>query len=82
MADIISGGSRFTGDKKAPIRKVIQLNTEQTAVTEDEDYEEVRQRIVRHRVRMGFLIVAIVALIAGAVVLAMHFLDGYTYTSY
>ena len=48
MADIISGGSRFTGDKKAPVKKVIQLNTdnkEQTAVTDEADYVEVKLRI-------------------------------------
>ena len=94
MADIISGGSRFTGDKKAPVRKVIKLNTDssignninnyddrnigQAAVTKEADYEEIRQRIVRHRIRMGLLIVLVIALIAGAVVLAMHLLDGYT----
>lgn len=98
MADIISGGSRFTGDKKAPVRKVIKLNTDssignninnyddrnigQAAVTKEADYEEIRQRIVRHRIRMGLLIVLVIALIAGAVVLAMHLLDGYSYTSY
>ena len=59
MADIISGGSRFTGDKKAPVRKVIKLNTDssignninnyddrnigQAAVTKEADYEEIRQ---------------------------------------
>ena len=87
MADIISGGSRFTGDKKASVRKVIKLNTDdvnnkEQAVTEEVDYEEVRQRIVRHRIRMGVLIVLIIALIAGAAVLTMHLLDGYSYTSY
>lgn len=85
MADIISGGSRFTGDKKAPVRKVIQLNTdnkEQTAVTDEADYEEVKLRIRRHRIRMGVLVLIVVALIVGAVLLAMHLLDGYTYSSY
>ena len=33
MADIISGGSRFTGDKKAPVRKVIKLNTDSSIGT-------------------------------------------------
>ena len=82
MADIISGGSRFTGDKKAPVKKVIQLNTdnkEQTAVTDEADYEEVKLRIRRHRIRMGVLVLIVVALIVGAVLLAMHLLDGYTY---
>ena len=81
MADIISGGSRFTGDKKAPVKKVIQLNTdnkEQTAVTDEADYEEVKLRIRRHRIRMGVLVLIVVALIVGAVLLAMHLLDGYT----
>ena len=85
MADIISGGSRFTGDKKAPVKKVIQLNTdnkEQTAVTDEADYEEVKLRIRRHRIRMGVLVLIVVALIVGAVLLAMHLLDGYTYSSY
>ena len=33
MADIISGSSRFNGDKNAPARKVIQMNNVSEAAT-------------------------------------------------
>ena len=53
MADIISGSSRFNGDKNAPARKVIQMNNVSEAAThETEDDEIVKHRIKKHRRRM------------------------------
>ena len=50
MADIISGSSRFNGDKNAPARKVIQMNNVSEAAThETEDDEIVKHRIKKHR---------------------------------
>ena len=52
MADIISGKSRFNGNKNAPVRRIISINNETAAASElpDEDVleeEEVRvERIV------------------------------------
>lgn len=82
MADIISGGSRFNGDKKAPTRKVIPFNAAETAAANEIDDEEVKQKIKRHRIRVGIVIALVILAIIGGVFLAMHFLDGYTYTSY
>ena len=49
MADIISGSSRFNGDKNAPARKVIQMNNVSEAAThETEDDEIVKHRIKKH----------------------------------
>ena len=37
MADIISGKSRFNGDRNAPVKKVISINREMAASTEDNE---------------------------------------------
>lgn len=34
MADIISGKSRFNGDRNAPVKKIININTEVAASSE------------------------------------------------
>lgn len=83
MADIISGSSRFNGDKNAPARKVIQMNNVSEAAThETEDDEIVKHRIKKHRRRMVIIAVIGVIVIAIAVVLVMRFIDGYVFTSY
>ena len=79
MADIISGSSRFNGDKNAPARKVIQMNNVSEAAThETEDDEIVKHRIKKHRIiaAIGVIVIAI------AVVLVMRLIDGYVFTSY
>ena len=83
MADIISGSSRFNGDKNAPARKVIQMNNVSEAAThETEDDEIVKHRIKKH-IRHMVIIAAIgVIVIAIAVVLVMRLIDGYVFTSY
>lgn len=83
MADIISGSSRFNGDKNAPARKVIQMNNVSEAAThETEDDEIVKHRIKKHRRHMVIIAVIGVIVIAIAVVLVMRFIDGYVFTSY
>lgn len=83
MADIISGSSRFNGDKNAPARKVIQMNNVSEAAThETEDDEIVKHRIKKHRRRMAIIAVIGVIVIAIAVVLVMRLIDGYVFTSY
>ena len=37
MADIISGKSRFNGDRNAPVKKVISINRKWQASTEDNE---------------------------------------------
>ena len=74
MADIISGSSRFNGDKNAPARKVIQMNNVSEAAThETEDDEIVKHRIKKHRRHMVIIAAIGVIVIAIAVVLG----DGY-----
>ncbi len=83
MADIISGSSRFNGDKNAPARKVIQMNNVSEAAThETEDDEIVKHRIKKHRRRMVIIAAIGVIVIAIAVVLVMRLIDGYVFTSY
>ena len=83
MADIISGSSRFNGDKNAPARKVIQMNNVSEAAThETEDDEIVKHRIKKHRRRMVIIAVIGVIVIAIAVVMVMRLIDGYVFTSY
>lgn len=83
MADIISGSSRFNGDKNAPARKVIQMNNVSEAAThETEDDEIVKHRIKKHRRHMVIIVAIGVIVIAIAVVLVMRLIDGYVFTSY
>lgn len=83
MADIISGSSRFNGDKNAPARKVIQMNNVSEAAThETEDDEIVKHRIKMHRRHMVIIAAIGVIVIAIAVVLVMRLIDGYVFTSY
>lgn len=83
MADIISGSSRFNGDKNAPARKVIQMNNVSEAAThETEDDEIVKRRIKKHRRHMVIIAAIGVIVIAIAVVLVMRLIDGYVFTSY
>lgn len=83
MADIISGSSRFNGDKNAPARKVIQMNNVSEAAThETEDDEIVKHRIKKHRRHMVIIAVIGVIVIAIAVVLVMRLIYGYVFTSY
>ena len=73
MADIISGSSRFNGDKNAPARKVIQMNNVSEAAThETEDDEIVKHRIKKHRRHMVIIAAIGVIVIAIAVVHAMR----------
>lgn len=83
MADIISGSSRFNGDKNAPARKVIQMNNVSEAAThETEDDEIVKHRIKKHRRHMVIIAAIGVIVIAIALVLVMRLIDGYVFTSY
>lgn len=82
MADIISGKSRFNGQKKqADSGKVIRLRSpEEEKDTLDEQY--VKEKIKRHRrnVLVGCLITAAAVFIL--VLAALFLLDGRTYSQY
>ena len=57
MADIISGKSRFNGDRNAPVRKVISINSQAAASLEQSedvlDDETVKRKIRRHKIRVN-----------------------------
>ncbi|MDO5381948.1 MAG: DUF5711 family protein [Eubacteriales bacterium] len=86
MADIISGNSRFNGDKKAPVKKVIQIRTPDykvhDAATDELDEEEVKHRIRRHRLRVAGIITLTVVVIVVILFVIRQALDNYSYTSY
>lgn len=86
MADIISGNSRFNGDKKAPVKKVIQIRPSdykgQEAATDELDEEEVKHRIRRHRLRVAGIVALIVVAIIVALFVIRQALDNYSYTGY
>ena len=60
MADIISGKSRFNGDRNAPVKKIININTEVAASSENDedvlDEEVVKKKIRRHKIRGAVVI--------------------------
>ena len=61
MADIISGKSRFNGDRNAPVKKIVNINKETAASYEADDdvLDEavVRKRIRRHKTRVVIIAV-------------------------
>lgn len=86
MADIISGKSRFNGDRNAPVRKVISINSQAAASLEQSedvlDDETVKRKIRRHKIRVICATVFIIALIVAGVYIALRVMDNYDYTSY
>ena len=50
MADIISGKSRFNGDRNAPVKKVISINREMAASTEDNE-DVLDEAAVKRKIR-------------------------------
>lgn len=79
MADILSGKPRFNGDKNAPIRVIVQQDSDDNDIYTD---EEIRQKIRQHRLRkLG--IAGVVLLVAFLLVLlVIYILDNRTYSSY
>ena len=67
MADIISGKSRFNGDRNAPVKKVISINREMAASTEDNedvlDEAAVKRKIRRHKSRVAVVVTIIIIVI-------------------
>lgn len=86
MADIISGKSRFNGDKNAPVRKIININTQTAASleqTEDVlDDETVKRKIRRHKIRVICVVTVIIMVIMAGVYVALRIIDNYNYSSY
>lgn len=86
MADIISGKSRFNGDRNAPVKKVISINREMAASTEDNedvlDEAAVKRKIRRHKSRVAVVVTIIIIVILVAVYIVSRVIDNYDYSSY
>lgn len=86
MADIISGKSRFNGDRNAPVKKVISINREMAASTEDNedvlDEATVKRKIRRHKSRVAVVVTIIIVVILAAVYIVSRVIDNYDYSSY
>lgn len=86
MADIISGKSRFNGDRNAPVKKVININRETAASAEDSedvlDEAAVRRKIRRHKRRVAIIAVAIVVIILIVAYIISRVVDNYKYSTY
>ena len=86
MADIISGKSRFNGDRNAPVKKVISINREMAASTEDNedvlDEAAVKRKIRRHKSRVAVVVTIIIIVILAAVYIVSRVIDNYDYSSY
>ena len=86
MADIISGKSRFNGDRNAPVKKVISINREMAASTEDNedvlDEAAVKRKIRRYKSRVAIVVTIIIVVILAAVYIVSRVIDNYDYSSY
>lgn len=86
MADIISGKSRFNGDRNAPVKKVISINREMAASTEDNedvlDEAAVKRKIRRHKSRVAVVVTIIIVVILAVVYIVSRVIDNYDYSSY
>lgn len=81
MADIISGKSRFNGDRDAPVKKVIPLNTE-IAATEEQDDIQIKEKIRRHRIRVAVFAGLSTVVLVLAFFVVKRAMDNYSYTTY
>lgn len=86
MADIISGKSRFNGDRNAPVKKIININTEVAASSENDedvlDEEVVKKKIRRHKIRGAVLILVIMMIAIAVYAVVLRVIDNYDYKSY
>ncbi len=86
MADIISGKSRFDGNKNAAARKVININAQTAAALEQTgdvlDDKVVKRKIRRHRIKVLGVAAGVIAVLAVCVYVVLMIMDNYDYTSY
>lgn len=86
MADIISGKSRFDGDRNAPIKKIVNINSQDMAATTEQDdvldESVVRAKIRRHRIRVVVLAAVIVLALLAIIYLIVRVMDNRKYSSY
>ena len=86
MADIISGKSRFNGDKNAPVKKIVNINNQTAASLEQADdgfdNETVKKKIRRHKIRVFCVIFVAVAVVMLGLYIASRIMDNHSYSSY
>ena len=86
MADIISGKSRFDGNRNAPIKKIVSVNSQDMAATSERDdvldESVVRAKIRRHRIRVIILTAVIVLALLAIIYLIVRVMDNHKYSSY
>lgn len=85
MADIISGKSRFNGDRNAPVKKIVNINKETAASNESEDVLDeavVRRKIRRHKTRVAVIAVIVVVILLVIAYIVSCVIDNYDYSTY
>jgi len=80
MADILSGKPRFNGDKKAPIRRIVQEDLEKN----DGIYtnEEIRQKVKAHRIKQVKKLALIILAVLAFIMLISYILENRKYSNY
>lgn len=80
MADIISGKSRFNGNKNAPIHKVV--NIANPNASEELDEQTVQRKIRNHRRKILIAVAVVLVLAVAAFFVVLKILDNQTYETY
>lgn len=80
MADIISGKSRFNGNKNAPIHKVV--NIANPDASEELDEQTVQRKIRNHRRKILIAVAVVLVLAVAAFFVVLKILDNQTYETY
>lgn len=80
MADIISGKSRFNGNKNAPVHKVVNISGPQNG--DELDEQTVKMRVRRHRIKIAAVMGAVLLILVVTFFVVRQVLDNKTYESY
>ncbi|MDO5402762.1 MAG: DUF5711 family protein [Eubacteriales bacterium] len=80
MADIISGKSRFSGNKNAPVHKVVNISD--TQGLEEFDEQTMKMQVRRHRYRSAIVVAVVLLLAVVAFFIIRKVLDNKTYEGY
>ena len=88
MADIISGKERFSGNKKAPIKKQNASKTKQVSAYYDYEDDDARvkdnhkEAVIKHKLRVAAIVIIIAIIIAVVAAIAVKNIDNTQYTTY
>lgn len=80
MADIISGKSRFNGNKNPESKKVINIS--KTTQEDALDEEQIRKKVKKHRQKVLIIAAIAVVVIMIGIFVVVHIMDGITYDTY